>query len=330
MADELKHLTVGTILTQSEYEAVGGHVFDSQATGDIVYASSSSQLLRLGIGSSNTLLEVASGIPGWTSSPTIGSTSWANATHAHAASNSGGTIAITATTGTLAVGNGGTGATALTDKAVLISQDSGTDTLGSVALTTSGQVIIGGSSGPAAATLTAGSNITITNGDGSISIAAAAGGAVTLEGGHTSHASTNSGTRVALLTASSMSIALAEQTELQCLRAKTGGAAGIPASSIKIDGIDGSNVDWSDAVDETNNTLVRLYIGARIATYQSGNQIVMKDYRGALAAGKEITVSHGNNMPLGEIEEIIVMGGINQPGCTTSADELQVYSKTAA
>jgi hypothetical protein len=77
---------------------------------------------------------------------------------------------------TVAVANGGTGATSLTDKAVLISQDTGTDTVGSVALTTSGQVIIGGSSGPAAATLTAGSNITISNGDGSISIASAAGG----------------------------------------------------------------------------------------------------------------------------------------------------------
>jgi hypothetical protein len=77
---------------------------------------------------------------------------------------------------TVAVAQGGTGATSLTDKAVLISQDSGTDTLGSVALTTSGQIIIGGSSGPQAATLTAGSNVTISNGDGSISIASAAGG----------------------------------------------------------------------------------------------------------------------------------------------------------
>jgi hypothetical protein len=71
---------------------------------------------------------------------------------------------------TVAVANGGTGATSLTDKAVLISQDSGTDTLGSVALTTSGQIIIGGASGPAAATLTAGDGIDITNGDGSIEI----------------------------------------------------------------------------------------------------------------------------------------------------------------
>ena len=77
--------------------------------------------------------------------------------------------------GTITVAKGGTGATSLTDKAVLISQDSGTDTVGSVALTSSGQIIIGGSSGPAAATLTAGSGVTITNGDGSISIAASGG-----------------------------------------------------------------------------------------------------------------------------------------------------------
>jgi hypothetical protein len=96
-----------------------------------------------------------------------------------AVTNGDGSISI-ALDGTVPVANGGTGATALTDKAVLISQDSGTDTVATVALTSSGQIIIGGSSGPAAATLTAGSNITITNGDGSISIAGSGG--VTLSG----------------------------------------------------------------------------------------------------------------------------------------------------
>tara|TARA_Y100000310_G_scaffold296451_1_gene328717 strand:+ start:159 stop:650 length:492 start_codon:yes stop_codon:yes gene_type:complete len=86
--------------------------------------------------------------------------------------------AFSSSTGTLKVASGGTGASSLTDKAVLISQDSGTDTVGSVALTSSGQIIIGGSSGPAAATITAGTNVTITNGDGSISIAASGGGGV--------------------------------------------------------------------------------------------------------------------------------------------------------
>jgi hypothetical protein len=81
----------------------------------------------------------------------------------------------TGISGTLPVANGGTGATSLTDKAVLISQDSGTDTVASAAMTTSGQLVIGGASGPAIATLTQGTNMTITNGDGTIELAASSG-----------------------------------------------------------------------------------------------------------------------------------------------------------
>ena len=72
--------------------------------------------------------------------------------------------------GTLAVARGGTGATSIADKAVLISQDSGTDAVGSVALTDSGGLIIGGTSGPAAGTITGDDGISVTNGDGSIEL----------------------------------------------------------------------------------------------------------------------------------------------------------------
>ena len=75
-------------------------------------------------------------------------------------------------TGTLPVANGGTGASAFADKSVIITQDSGTDTLSAVTMSTNGQLLIGGTSGPTAATLTAGTNVTITNSDGGISIAA--------------------------------------------------------------------------------------------------------------------------------------------------------------
>ena len=61
MANEFKHKTVGTQMTQSEYEAVGGHVLDSQAAGDLVYASSTTQLSRLGIGTAGKVLAVNSG-----------------------------------------------------------------------------------------------------------------------------------------------------------------------------------------------------------------------------------------------------------------------------
>ena len=65
MANELKHTAVGTELTQAEYEGTASHVFNSQATGDIVYASSSTQLTRLGIGSSGQVLKVSGGLPSW-------------------------------------------------------------------------------------------------------------------------------------------------------------------------------------------------------------------------------------------------------------------------
>ena len=62
--------------------------------------------------------------------PTIGSTAWANATHTHAGSSTGGTIPLSAATGTLAIGAGGTGATTLNNLITL-----GTHTTGNYAAT---------------------------------------------------------------------------------------------------------------------------------------------------------------------------------------------------
>ena len=72
----------------------------------------------------------------------------------------------------LPVAQGGIGATSLTDKAVLISQDSGTDAVGALALTTNGSIIVGGTNGPAveAASDVAGTGLTATTGDGTLVI----------------------------------------------------------------------------------------------------------------------------------------------------------------
>ena len=69
MANELRHSDVGTALSKSEWEAVGGHIFNSQAAGDIMYASTTSQLTRLGIGTANQVLATNSGAtaPEWVS-----------------------------------------------------------------------------------------------------------------------------------------------------------------------------------------------------------------------------------------------------------------------
>jgi len=76
----------------------------------------------------------------------------------------------------LPVAQGGIGATSLADKAVLISQDSGTDTIGTLALTTNGSIIVGGTNGPAveAAGDVAGTGLDASTGDGTLAINVAA------------------------------------------------------------------------------------------------------------------------------------------------------------
>ena len=71
MANELKHKDVGTVLTEAEYDHIEAHQFDSQATGDIAYASSADQLSRLAIGSTGAILTVTGGLPVWDTSPTF-------------------------------------------------------------------------------------------------------------------------------------------------------------------------------------------------------------------------------------------------------------------
>jgi len=122
--------------------------------GDIIYASGANTPARLAKSTTSTQYLANTGtsnVPAWNE------------------------VALTTgVSGVLPVANGGTNASSLTDKAVLITQDSGTDTVAAVAIDASGELLIGGTSGPAVATLTQGSNMTITNGDGTITLAAAA------------------------------------------------------------------------------------------------------------------------------------------------------------
>jgi len=72
----------------------------------------------------------------------------------------------------LPVAQGGTNATSLADKSVLITQDSGTDTVSALALTSNGSIIVGGTNGPAveAAADVAGTGLTAVTGDGTLVI----------------------------------------------------------------------------------------------------------------------------------------------------------------
>jgi hypothetical protein len=73
MANEFIHIDPGAILTKAEFELITGHQFNSQATGDILYASTSTQLSRLGIGSNTNVLEITGGVPAWVATSGTGS-----------------------------------------------------------------------------------------------------------------------------------------------------------------------------------------------------------------------------------------------------------------
>ena len=65
MANEFRHADiVAGRITEDEYEAVGEHIFNSQAEGDIMYASSATQLSRLGI-TNNRILISSGDVPTW-------------------------------------------------------------------------------------------------------------------------------------------------------------------------------------------------------------------------------------------------------------------------
>jgi len=146
-------LTAGTWNATTIDSAYGGTGFSTYTTGDLIYTSATNTLSKLPIGSTNQVLTVVGGVPAWAAS-TGGVTSFQTSLNGLTPSTS--TTGAVTLAGTLGVSSGGTGQTSYTD----------------------GQLLIGNSTGNtlSKATLTAGSNITITNGSGTITIASTGGG----------------------------------------------------------------------------------------------------------------------------------------------------------
>ena len=165
--------------------AVGLAQMAGLTRGSIIYGDASGDPAALAVGSANTVLTSDGTDAAWASvsnamlandSVNFGGVTVAlggsDTTPAFDLADATGLPIIAGTTGTLTVARGGTGATSLADKAVLITQDTGTDTVAAAVMDANGELLIGGTSGPAVGTLTAGSNVTITNADGGITIAA--------------------------------------------------------------------------------------------------------------------------------------------------------------
>lgn len=185
-------LTSGTWNANTIEVSYGGTGLTTYTAGDLIYASGTTTLSKVGIGSNGQVLTVVGGVPAWAAS-TGGVTSFQTSLDGLTPSTS--TTGAVTLAGTLGVPSGGTGATTLTGyvkgtgtSALTASSTIPTsDLTGTLAVSnggtgqtsyTDGQLLIGNSTGNtlSKATLTAGSNITITNGAGTITIASTGGG----------------------------------------------------------------------------------------------------------------------------------------------------------
>ena len=123
-----------------------------------------------GIKSLNSLLTVATASNNITLQVNEANINLANCNNATSAFLSSVSL-TTNVTGTLPVANGGTGATSITANSLVLGN--GTGAFSALGAATNGQLVIGRTGlSPLLATLTAGTNISITNGAGSITIAA--------------------------------------------------------------------------------------------------------------------------------------------------------------
>ena len=136
MANEFKHKDPGAELTQAEYISSDGtgHVFDSQAQGDIMYADSATVLKNLAKDANDSRVLTNTG--------TNNNPAWAQVT------------LTTGVTGTLPVANGGTGATTLNNLITLGTHTTGNYVATIANATNGGTTIANSGSETAAVTIT--------------------------------------------------------------------------------------------------------------------------------------------------------------------------------
>ena len=132
MANELTHKDPGSELTQAEYISSDGtgHVFESQAQGDVRYATSTTVLSRLAKDANASRVLTNTG--------TNNNPAWAQVT------------LTTGVTGTLPVANGGTGATTLNNLITLSTHTTG-NYVATVADTGAGGILVANSGSEGAA-----------------------------------------------------------------------------------------------------------------------------------------------------------------------------------
>jgi hypothetical protein len=176
-------LPIGAGTTGTLAVTRGGTGLTTVAAGSIVYASSNDTLAGLAVGTDGYVLTLAGGAPTWAVPASGGVTTFnAGTTGFTPSTATGGAVTLA---GTLNTTNGGTGLTSFTANKAVYSTSTSALTTGTLPIAaggtglattpTNGQVLIGNGTGFALSTLTAGTGVTITNGSGTITIAASGG-----------------------------------------------------------------------------------------------------------------------------------------------------------
>ena len=380
-------LTAGTLPT-----AAGGTGLVSYTTGDIIYASATNTLAKLGIGSTGQVLSVSGGIPTWstpsanvssfqtslsgltpstattgavtlagTLGPTSGGTGLTSYTQGDlvyaTAANTLGTLADVATgnalisggvgadplwgkiglsthvSGTLPIGNGGTGQTTasaafdalnpMTTVGDIIYEGSG-PTAVRLPIGSTNQVltVVGGI--PSWQTPASGGVTTISFGSTGLTPSTATSGAVTVAG---TLGPTSGGTGLTSYTQGDLVYASASNT-LAKLPAGSNGqvltlASGIPSwAASTSSGVSFVVTNFTATAAQTTFTVT--YVVGLVEVYRNGVKLAIADY----TASNGTTIVLTNPANAGDVIEVVAFGAVNTAAVITAEDFSGTGSQT--
>ena len=169
---------------------------------------------------------------------------------------------------------------------------------------------------------------------------AAVSSAVTREGGQSTEATTTSTSAADLLTASSLTIAVAEHFILSTNARKTSGAAENAGLGLKLNSTTvsealatGANCLWgTDTENRAENGISIVHFAARLTNYEGGAVVTRAHHVTtvySILAAIEAPINTAA-IPLVTITAVVLRGISDSSSNTLGADELQVYSMAAS
>jgi hypothetical protein len=168
--------------------------------------------------------------------------------------------------------------------------------------------------------------LTMNNGATAPEWEAGGGGAVTREGGNTTEATTNSTTRMSLLSAGSLDIAVATPIYAICVIRKPAVATESASVGLMLNALNiQSPVTWTGSTNSAAQATAEYLIPSRLSNYDnSGGIRVLGNTGGVL---NNIAIRYASNLfPQATITDFIVQALVSAGSESMSADELQVYS----